>query len=96
MRAEERRGRALLDLEREDRERTDRINREAEERARMLQDDLAAQEERAAELKAMRVGEALSNQSEGLFRYAAQYRHVGKGELISLVVGVLRAFDSRK
>lgn len=66
MRAEERRGRALLDLELEDSRLADMIRRQAEECGEMHQEDLAARElvrrenARSAELRTMKVEDDLS------------------------------------
>lgn len=70
MRAEERRGRALIDLEREDARRADQARRETKEAFDMHQEDLAARElirqemARSVERQAMHSEETLSKARE--------------------------------
>lgn len=74
MRAEERRVRALLDLEREDSRRAAMIRRQAEESSGMRREDLAARDlarqekARSAEVSAMTIEDELSKKRAELER----------------------------
>lgn len=78
MRAEERRGRALLDLELEDSRHADMIRRQAEECAEMHQEDLATRElirrekARSAELRTMKIEDDLSRERTARERYVVR------------------------